>query len=204
MLFFSTIPSITIGANRHITAFIARFEKVTPFGNHYKKAVGTSHILICFGCGNSGRFRYLRTVINSPCSTITTSLRMIESNLPKTLLIIQYPLRVAFKECLITTVIKIMVPFLFKSLPLFYHRIEIFHSLTVLRTFQLSIRLKAISCTLQIDTHQQCTGSSLRHSFGTGRSSCPIQIVLSESKVRYNLVINHFPVHTFTKSRFVG
>ena len=178
MLFFSTIPGITIGANSDITTFIARFKKVTPFGNDYKETIGTSHILTWFRCRNSGRFRHLRTVINPPCSTITTSLRMIESNLPKALLIIQYPLRVAFKECLITTIIKIMVSFLFKSLPLFYHCIEIFHPLTFLRTFQLSIRLKAVSCTLQIYTHQQCTGSSLCHPFGTGRSCCPIQIVI--------------------------
>ena len=129
---------------------------------------------------------------------------MIESNFPKALLAIQYSLREAFEELFIATVIKIMISFLFKSLPLFYHCIEILHPLTIVRTFQLSIRLETISGTLQIYTHQQCTSSPLCHPLGTVRNRCPFQIILSKNKVRYNFVINHFPVHTFTKSRFIG
>ena len=157
---FLLIPYVCVIYEVHISTNVffrsvgIRFIERFPIRQNHKERIGTTHIIACTRIAS--RSIYHRSVICCPVTSIIfLALIRFECYFPQTFFIIKYQLRVVLKHLFVTTVAKVMITFSFKCFPFFNDRLEITLSCSIIRTSQLSCSsVQAITCTLQIHTHQ--------------------------------------------------
>ena len=109
----------------------------------------------------------------------------------------------AFEQLRITAGIEIVVFVLLKGFPFFNNVFEVFLAFRVIGAGYASVHLQTITGTLEQDTHQKCTGSTLGRFFGAGGCGSPREMIFGEVQVIDHLVVDEFTADTWLINIFI-